>query len=752
MSSRTREREHIPALTGIRGVLAAWVVLANLYLPVLLQAHGVDRLEKPALGANLAVDTFFVLSGFVITHRYAVQLSRFSWSGTADFWRHRLARIYPVHVVAVLMFLVLGLLALSLREPPIASPVLHFGNVVRNLLFLHTVDGGLAIDPPAWSLPAAIAAYVTFPLLVLVIVRITRPTTSFVLAAVVALGGAWLVAANHSDDAASFYGKLTWLRVAVMFPVGCLLSRGWTLLGDRRRSPVWDGVALVGIAGMITAILVGQPHTTSYLPPAALPFLGLVVIGCAGATGLVRRTLTHPGVLWMGRISYSVYLTHFLVVLTYTQVLTHTDIPTASPALKVYWFVAALVAIVLLGAGCYRFVEQPARVALGRHRPVEAVDGPAEPNPAPLPRDIPPLTGIRAIAAAWVLAFHFFGILVLYFPVTRHALRWAASGSLGVDLFFVLSGFVLTHNYLSTIRPRLVGRFLALRLGRIYPVHLLTIVAYLVLVAAKQSVLDPSETSLDNVVRNVLLLNAFPGASSINSPAWSVSLELAAYIAFPAIVFLLLRIRRPQTAFALAVGVLLVGTTIIAVTFSDHFAYVAYHLSWLRIAIAFPAGCLLNVGWRLLVDTRRGVWWDWVAALAVGGVACSILATPKIVGDFYLPIPAIPMLALVVLACAGSTGFVNRFLSSAPMQWGGRISYSLYMTHFFTLIVFGLWVFPHFRTSSDVVRAAVLVGSLVSTLAIAGAVHHLVEEPARRAVRRVVDQRKPAVVESIAHG
>jgi peptidoglycan/LPS O-acetylase OafA/YrhL len=751
------ERDSIPALTGIRGVLALWVVLAHLYVPVVVQFHEANRFRKPALAGSLVVDTFFLLSGFIITYAYSDRLSRFTWTGTVDFWRHRFARIYPVHFVAVVVFVIFGLFALSLSQPPIAAHILHLGNIVRNLLFLHTIHGGIAIDSPAWSLPDEVVAYLTFPLLVLAIVRIKRPTTAFVLAAIVSIGGAWIIAVTYADDVDFFNYKLSWLRVAATFPVGCLLSRGWMLLGDRRKSRVWDGVALVGLAGMITVILTGHPHPNFYIPPAAFPFLGLIVIGCAGATGIVRQALSHRLVVWAGRISFSVYMTHYLIVLIYVEMLVHTNILTSSPGIKIYWFLATLIAIVILGAGSYRYVEEPARRALGRRRPVEAAVDPAEPEPTTLARDIPPLTGIRAIAAMWVVMFHFFGILVLFFPAARHALRWAASGSLGVDLFFVLSGFVLTHNYLDTIRPRLVGRFLALRLGRIYPVHLLTIVAYAVLLWATSNradpVLAPSETTFGNFVRNLLLLNAFPGGSSINSPAWSVSLELAAYIAFPAIVFLLLRIRRPETAFALAAAVLLIGTGVIAVTFSDHFSYIAYHLEWMRIATAFPAGCLLNVGWRLLRDDRRrSVWWDWVAVLGVVGVLASIMATPKIVGIFYLPIPAIPMLGLVVLACAGSTGFVSRFLSSAPMQWGGRISYSLYMTHYFTLIVFGLVVFPHFESSSDVVQGIVLIGSLAATIAIAGAVHHLVEEPARRAVRRVVDLRRPAAVESVAHG
>src|SRR5690349_25057093 len=80
---------------------------------------------------------------------------------------------------------------------------------------------------------------------------------------------------------------------------------------------------------------------------------------------------------------------------------------------------------------------------------------------------IPGLTGLRGIGAVWVLLFHWSWMRYGQVPVLDR-------GYMGVDLFFLLSGFVLTHVYLKTLplNVRAYRKFLIVRLARIYPLHL----------------------------------------------------------------------------------------------------------------------------------------------------------------------------------------------------------------------------------------------------------------------------------------
>ena len=96
------------------------------------------------------------------------------------------------------------------------------------------------------------------------------------------------------------------------------------------------------------------------------------------------------------------------------------------------------------------------------------------------------LTGVRALAALWVVLLHNQGILFTLLPVTAQAARPLNSGHLGVDLFFLLSGFVIALSYVDRLGspswPEL-GSYLAQRVGRILPLHLLVIAGFVVLAA-----------------------------------------------------------------------------------------------------------------------------------------------------------------------------------------------------------------------------------------------------------------------------
>ena len=88
------------------------------------------------------------------------------------------------------------------------------------------------------------------------------------------------------------------------------------------------------------------------------------------------------------------------------------------------------------------------------------------------------MTGLRIVAAVWVVAFHFhFTALPGVAEVSALLGPLVTQGSLGVDLFFVLSGFVIAHTYLDVLGPRLrlraAGRFVWARAGRMWPAYFL---------------------------------------------------------------------------------------------------------------------------------------------------------------------------------------------------------------------------------------------------------------------------------------
>jgi peptidoglycan/LPS O-acetylase OafA/YrhL len=138
-------------------------------------------------------------------------------------------------------------------------------------------------------------------------------------------------------------------------------------------------------------------------------------------------------------------------------------------------------------------------------------------------------------------------------PVVGELIHW---GWLAVDLFFILSGFIMMHVHGEEFRSfsmERARRFLALRFIRIYPAHaivlLLHVPLYFVAVALGMH-LNQDAFSTRAFVLSAFMLNGwgFPGSEGWNVPSWSVSSEWFAYLMFPVLALLVWRVQRRWTA------------------------------------------------------------------------------------------------------------------------------------------------------------------------------------------------------------
>ncbi|MDT5284723.1 MAG: hypothetical protein QOJ20_5918 [Mycobacterium sp.] len=360
-------------------------------------------------------------------------------------------------------------------------------------------------------------------------------------------------------------------------------------------------------------------------------------------------------------------------------------------------------------------------------------------HPTGTPVTIRALTGIRALAAGWVVLEHYKGPLFDLTPGLQVLAPVVRGGYLGVEVFFVLSGFIISYNYADRFRRFACGSyrtFLWARVARVYPVHLvtLTLMGALVLSAAAVGMPLTSEArnTAGNFAANVFMVQAWPGFRAFNWPAWSVACEAAAYVAFPLLAVWVARLSRrtalASTAVVLAVGVL--GVQLLAL--SGPFWTLSYPMMWLRITIEFTAGCLLWAAWRW--GTTPSARWDVVALAAVAGTIAVLYAT----GGKESPVTftAVPLIAVFVVACASATGPLGLLLAAPLTEWGGRISYSLYMTHFIVFLVTKKLVgWERFVAAPLGVRVAVLIGYAVVVTVAAAAMFYVVEDPGRRLVR-----------------
>ncbi|WP_099041221.1 acyltransferase family protein [Mycobacterium neglectum] len=366
--------------------------------------------------------------------------------------------------------------------------------------------------------------------------------------------------------------------------------------------------------------------------------------------------------------------------------------------------------------------------------------------------EIKALSGLRIVAAVWVVLFHFRPLLEQAAPGFRSALAPVLDcGAQGVDLFFILSGFVLTWNYLDRMGESWAWRsmlhFLWLRLSRVWPVYLVTMhLAALWIIFTLNVGHVPSEAAntltATNYVRQFLLVQLwfapyFDG-TSWDGPAWSISAEWLAYILFGALVLVIFRIARATRARGLIYLAVAASLPPVLLLMATGLFYTPW--SWLpRIVMQFTAGALVCAAVRKLQPSER--------ARMVAGVA-SLLIAVVIVGILYWldanPIPTIydsaglvdVLFVPLVLTLAMGVGTLPAMLSIRPMVYLGHISFSLYMVHELVHTTWN-WMVMQFelRLGSDLAGKAVLVGLIAVAFVGAVLLYHLVEEPARRWMR-----------------
>jgi peptidoglycan/LPS O-acetylase OafA/YrhL len=293
------------------------------------------------------------------------------------------------------------------------------------------------------------------------------------------------------------------------------------------------------------------------------------------------------------------------------------------------------------------------------------------------------------------------------------------NGGSGVDVFFVLSGFILAYRHADRFRESVTPRsylfFIWLRLARIYPVHL-----FMLLVVACQllpGMYHPENTKLA-FVANLTLTQAWGVISylSFNMPAWTISAEWFAYLCFPLLAFTTGRLHPLLWIVLGAVAVYFIPKTYafaMAYGFADGVA--AIHCA-LHLAVGFFAYqlCRLMPDWILF--------WR-VAAIVMGPVLILLAWYPLGIEAFTL---AIAFLMMALFKAGPVFGYAN------PVSvYMGRISYSRYLVHMPTL-----WVFA---TVAPFVPPILI---LFTTVAAAMVAYHSVEEPGRRFMQKVNPARR----------
>ncbi|SBT42757.1 acyltransferase family protein [Micromonospora auratinigra] len=344
------------------------------------------------------------------------------------------------------------------------------------------------------------------------------------------------------------------------------------------------------------------------------------------------------------------------------------------------------------------------------------------------------LTGLRFLAALLVFANHVNLERMHDSDQANNIFLWLFSsvGELGVGLFFILSGFVLTWS----ARPADTrARFWRRRFVRIYPSHFVGWALGLVLMLVAGEAVNAW-----NVVPSALLVHAWiPRLDALhgtNGPSWSLACELLFYLAFPWLLPLVRRIR-PQRLWRWAIG-LMAG--IVAVPFVGQFLPEHPHVRDLPVSLwqlwftAFlPPVRLLDfvLGIVLARIVLSGRWVRVRLAPALGILFVAVLVSLFLPLPFNLMAPFV--LPLVLVLGAGATVDVTgrrSLFNTRALVWLGDISYAFYILH--SLVIhYGHLALGGGRWSAPV-TFGVQAGMLAVTIGLSALLYHGVERPLMR--------------------
>ncbi len=387
--------------------------------------------------------------------------------------------------------------------------------------------------------------------------------------------------------------------------------------------------------------------------------------------------------------------------------------------------------------------------------------------PVAIKAQISSLTGMRAALIGWIVLYHLQPELAALLP-SQPLLSLAAAGYAGVDFFFITSGFIIAYNYATRLHPfklKAYRRFLWLRLARLYPVHLfsLLLVALLFLAAkaAGSTVTNPAFYSLSSLLQNLFLVQAWtlPTTFSWNAVAWAVSNEWIAYLAFPLVIMATLRVRSSSATIG-SIFFLLWGMAGVCLLLDSSWQapYGAGSYGLLRIAGEFTAGCLLYnlyvAQWGQQPRHKWGQQWQlgllttiaWAAAIIGSALLVTHGAKDNPTDEsktFQLYILWLtPLYAFAIYALSWQRGAIAKLFNSRLMIAGGHRSYALYLTHFIVLIILRRVVPVEFAVGGNiVVRVSLLLGYIAAMSVVAMVTYWLIEEPGRQMMKSWLPQK-----------
>lgn len=301
------QKNELIALTSIRGIAALWVAVFHFSTPLNRDVACLTCYFPILEKSYLAVDLFFILSGYILTLVYKNKATLIDPSGYFAFMRARLARIYPLHLVCLFAFLIVSGLPVLLIDEISFSTRNNAETFFYNLILIHAwgTYNDFSWNNPSWSISTEFFAYLTFPFILTLIAKNKLLIQTVLLISISLI----LLYPFIGGDIGT--GKQLF-RCLIGFYLGVT---GYLVFKTINLSAFKTSVIQIFLLTLILLSL------NSNLNDSVTMLLWFPLIySLSNDSGVLAKLLQHKWFYFLGTISYSIYLTHAIILMAYRNI------------------------------------------------------------------------------------------------------------------------------------------------------------------------------------------------------------------------------------------------------------------------------------------------------------------------------------------------------------------------------------------------------------------------------------------------
>ncbi|MCX0500929.1 acyltransferase family protein [Erwinia billingiae] len=333
-------------------------------------------------------------------------------------------------------------------------------------------------------------------------------------------------------------------------------------------------------------------------------------------------------------------------------------------------------------------------------------------------REIKSLTAIRGVFALYVAVYHIF-------PRSN---SFIANGYLSVDLFFILSGFIMSYVYQFTFSSGVsiesYTKFLKGRIARIYPLYFFLIVIISILYIIN-GIKTPSLKEYSSLF--LFFQSFYVVPNNLISHAWSIAVEVLAYFSFP---FVIHKLMGNKISAAIFPVIYMSFGGLALVSMNGYWGPMDVGVGFLAIVRCLCEYGLGIVGYIFTIRYQHKL----TPIITESILITSLVISFSALNNRGYDLVAIAAFALIIPTLSKSRGYVSYLLSVKPMVYLGEISYSIYLVHYplcRQLVLIPTWI--HNKTGLLDVNSI----ALIMTIIISIFTYHIIEVPCRNLIKRI---------------